>query len=651
MAFKFEVKKAVREKIYTKIALMGSSGCVDAETEFFTGKGWKRIADYEPGDKVLQYDEITGNATLVEPEEFIKLPADYMYHFKTKYGLDQCLSPEHNVAYLTDDGEFNKTSMEEVRKRHELAAAGFSGHFITTFNYSGSGINLSDEEIELMLAVICDGSFLNSGNRCRFHVKKDRKKERLEELFKKCNLEYKTHQSTAPGYTDYYVNVPRHEKEFGADWYNCNQHQLQIICNNIMFWDGNETPPTKNGVIRKRFSANNKVNADFVQFVFSACGQRANLLTRNRVGQIYKTSGKYYERISEEYNVTVSDRIYPTIKNSHNKVRIERVQPSDGFKYCFSVPTQNLVLRYNNRIFITGNCGKTYSALRLATGMAQEIEKETGKKAKILMGNTEASRGAYYANEFDYDKVDLSAPYNPELFVDLINFAVNEGYDILIIDSSSHEWEGKGGCLELQQQAGGKYQDWAKISPRHDKFVEAIAFSQIHIISTMRAKDQYEVDKDSSGKISVRKLGLGPKQRDGIEYEYTATLMLDGTTHAAKAQKDNTKIFEFDPMAVPSEEHGRKIIQWANSGDAAPTVRPMPSNPETPAEVNEIEEKRETLASLVKALTDAGVTREAIADGIKKHHTVRGKASANYNTISDIQVMDAVINELESLSK
>ena len=94
--------------------------------------------------------------------------------------------------------------------------------------------------------------------------------------------------------------------------------------------------------------------------------------------------------------------------------------------------------------------GKTYGGLRLATGMAEEIEKETGKKARILMGNTESKRGLYYANEFDYDIVDLDAPYNPEKFVELIEFAVEEGYDILIIDSSSHEWEGKGGCLELQ---------------------------------------------------------------------------------------------------------------------------------------------------------------------------------------------------------
>ena len=99
--------------------------------------------------------------------------------------------------------------------------------------------------------------------------------------------------------------------------------------------------------------------------------------------------------------------------------------------------------------------GKTYGSLRLSKGMAEEIKKETGKDAKILMVNTEQKRGYYYANEFDYDIVDLEAPYEPEKFVDVIKFAQDEGYDILILDSTSPEWDGAGGCLELQQKAGG----------------------------------------------------------------------------------------------------------------------------------------------------------------------------------------------------
>lgn len=218
--------------------------------------------------------------------------------------------------------------------------------------------------------------------------------------------------------------------------------------------------------------------------------------------------------------------------------------------------------------------GKTYSSLRLATGMAEEIEKESGKPAKILMLNTEQSRGYYYANEFNYDVIDMNAPHNPERYVEAINFAVDQGYDVLIIDSSSHEWEGESGCLDLQQQAGGTYQAWAKIGPRHQKFINAIADSPIHIIATMRSKDAYEMSKNEQGKTTVQKLGSSPKQRDGFEYEFTATFLLDQKTNVAEQQKDNTHIFSGKSGVILSEDHGRKIIQWANSGEGyTPRVR------------------------------------------------------------------------------
>ena len=220
--------------------------------------------------------------------------------------------------------------------------------------------------------------------------------------------------------------------------------------------------------------------------------------------------------------------------------------------------------------------GKTYSSLRLATGMAREIEKETGKKAKILMGNTEESRGYYYADEFDYDIVDIDAPHNPEKYVELINLAVENKYDILIIDSSSHEWEGKGGCLDIQQQAGGTYQAWSRITPRHQKFIEAISNSPIHIIATMRGKDQYEMVKDEkTGKSAVQKLGVGAKQRDGFEYEFTCTFLIDQKTNAAETQKDNTHIFEGQGSTILTEKHGEEIIKWANSGEKRTVKKPV----------------------------------------------------------------------------
>lgn len=284
--------------------------------------------------------------------------------------------------------------------------------------------------------------------------------------------------------------------------------------------------------------------------------------------------------------------------------------------------------------------GKTYSSLRLATGMANEIKKETGKDAKILFGNTEGKRGYYYANEFNYDIVDIDAPHNPEKYVELIEFAVASHYDILIIDSSSHEWEGKGGCLELQQQAGGTYQAWAKVSPRHNKFIDAIAMSPIHIIATMRGKDQYEVTKDDRGKTSVEKLGIGAKQRDGFEYEFTCTFSIDQKTNMATAQKDNTHLFENETACLLSEAYGEKIIKWANSGDAEFT--PIITDKDKDGNPTDITEVQCDIIKLCKEL--GGTTNDVLMTTLKKY-----TSNGNPNAIKELDKAIECLNEVKKL--
>lgn len=272
--------------------------------------------------------------------------------------------------------------------------------------------------------------------------------------------------------------------------------------------------------------------------------------------------------------------------------------------------------------------GKTYSALRLATGMAEEIKAETGKDASILLANTEQKRGYYYADEFAYDIVDIEAPHEPEKYVDLINFAIESNYSILIIDSSSHEWEGKGGCLELQQRAGGTYQAWAKITPRHSRYISAIADSSLIIIATMRAKDQYEVGKDEKGKVTVQKIGAGAKQRDGFEYEFTCTFMLDVKTNTAEVEKDNTHLFESAGPKLLTEEDGKRIIKWANSG----TTYTPPKRVIEPPEIESEDQLASIKKEIISLCTELGGTKNAqLMETLKKY-----SKSGNPNAIHDV---------------
>lgn len=284
--------------------------------------------------------------------------------------------------------------------------------------------------------------------------------------------------------------------------------------------------------------------------------------------------------------------------------------------------------------------GKTYGGLRLATGMAEEIKKETGKDPKILLANTEGKRGYYYADEFSYDIVDIDPPHNPEKYVELIDFAVAEGYDILIIDSSSHEWEGKGGCLELHQQAGGTYQSWARVTPRHNKFINAIADSPIHIIATMRGKDQYEMTKDDKGKTNVQKLGVGAKQRDGFEYEFTVTFLIDQKTNTAEVQKDNTHIFDKEGPTILSENHGRKIIQWANSGEGYTPVVRKEEETSSPDDLKTIK------LQIIEAAKAAGGSSNETVMGVMKKYVANG----NPNSIRDIDKAKELLEELKGIN-
>lgn len=212
--------------------------------------------------------------------------------------------------------------------------------------------------------------------------------------------------------------------------------------------------------------------------------------------------------------------------------------------------------------------GKSYSALRLATGIANK----TGSRIAAI--DTEAGRIRYYANEFDFDDQQLDEPYTPEKYIEAINDAIEGGYQILIIDSISHEWNY---CVETHDKMpGNSYTNWAKITPRHDLFMEKVLQCPLHIIATVRGKDEYVLE-EKNGKQTPKKVGLGYKQRDGVEYNYTATFNIAQDTHIAESTKDNTHIFE-GRYEVLTEKDGEALYNWANSGDT-PAPKPKDLKP------------------------------------------------------------------------
>lgn len=138
--------------------------------------------------------------------------------------------------------------------------------------------------------------------------------------------------------------------------------------------------------------------------------------------------------------------------------------------------------------------------------------------------------------------------------------------EVIIIDSITHEWDGKGGILDIQNALGGRYQDWAKVTPRHQSFTDAILQSKCHMITTVRRKQDYEMTKDN-GKTTVQKVGTKEITREGYEYELTVNFEFVNDKHLVKASKDRTGLFMDKPEFLIGEDTGKKILQWCLTGE------------------------------------------------------------------------------------
>ena len=229
------------------------------------------------------------------------------------------------------------------------------------------------------------------------------------------------------------------------------------------------------------------------------------------------------------------------------------------------------------KVGITGpsGSGKTFSALRLARGIV-------GKNGKIAVGDTENGSASLYSDKHQFDVVEIKPPYTVDKFLDVINSAVASGYDALILDSISHQWKGEGGILNKKEQmdarGGNSFTNWGKLTPEQERFLSGILHSDIHIISTIRSKQDYQMVTGEGNKQKVQKVGLAPIQREGMEYEFT-TVFDVAMNHEAETSKDRTGIFT-DRVFQITEKTGEEMNAWLTSGAAQePTEKPAAPPP------------------------------------------------------------------------
>lgn len=256
--------------------------------------------------------------------------------------------------------------------------------------------------------------------------------------------------------------------------------------------------------------------------------------------------------------------------------------------------------------------GKTYSALLMAYGMCGDWE-------RIAVIDTENGSAELYSHLGGYSVCPIAPPFTPKKYIEAINEAEKAGFEVLIIDSLSHAWNGVGGLLEMQDKAtkasksGNSYTAWREVTPEHNRLVDAILQSDIDVIVTTRAKSEYVMQQDN-GKTTVKKVGLAPVFRDGLEYELTVFFDLS-QEHIATASKDRTGIFDGQNF-IPTAETGKQLVAWRNGG-VVPTVKEPVKQEE-----NEAEGEEEFPPESYKcAVCGKVITKKLFEQSLKKYGT------------------------------
>lgn len=213
--------------------------------------------------------------------------------------------------------------------------------------------------------------------------------------------------------------------------------------------------------------------------------------------------------------------------------------------------------------------GKTMTSLRVAKGLAGD--------GKVAVIDTEHGSASLYSDKAEFDVCNLDS-FEVERYVAAINEADAAGYSVIIIDSLSHAWAGKGGILEFVDKAGKRgggnnFSAWRDATPRHNQLIETILGCRCHVIATLRSKVEHVIET-VNGRTQVRKVGLQPVQRDGMEYEFT--ICGDMTDqHELIITKTRAAFLKDEIIREPGESFGERLAEWLNSGEPARIENPI----------------------------------------------------------------------------
>jgi hypothetical protein len=295
-------------------------------------------------------------------------------------------------------------------------------------------------------------------------------------------------------------------------------------------------------------------------------------------------------------------------------------------------------VRRNSRLLaaISGptGSGKTYSALRVATGLADG--------GPLVLIDTERGRALDYADSFVFKHIDFDEPHSPQRYIEALDAAEALNPSVVILDSASHEWAGVGGATEMhdaivERIAGDDYKKreavswgaWNKPKQEDRRFISRLTRMRCHVIVCLRAEEKTEMiddpDKPGKKKVVPKRLLSGhvgwiPVTGKALPYEFTISLVVTpdapGVPHPIKLPEP---LKPFVPLDQPiSEETGARLGEWARGGSGGPV-----GGQASPAKAQEVPVPPDIISAaqrkrLFAIAAEQGVTKEHVRDLVKE---------------------------------
>jgi hypothetical protein len=225
--------------------------------------------------------------------------------------------------------------------------------------------------------------------------------------------------------------------------------------------------------------------------------------------------------------------------------------------------------------------GKTWSALRLATGIQRVVGGD------IYGIDAEDGRMLAYSDYFKFRHVPFDPPHGPDDYRAAISHCAQRGASIVIVDQLSSEHDGEGGVLDqieqyIEDKGGGEQHKWtAHIIPKRArrKLNREIVHLAKSIVFILLYRAEEKTRPTTGGK--AEKLGLQTISTSSLPYSMTVRFLLstagDGVPILQPTQPAERRLIknpeQFKGWFVQGEplceDMGERMALWARGGSGS----------------------------------------------------------------------------------